>query len=582
MRGFFKKILPVILSSALLISFTTKISTHVSAATTSAKNFVVYYPNWATYNSARASMSVDDIPWSKVTVINHAFFTVGSDYTIQSLDTFADFQKTGTGFSHGAGWSDQNGNGCFGEYKYYKGLYPNVKVLVSIGGWTRGENFHTMASTASNRQTFINSIISFLKQYPFIDGIDIDWEYPGINRVKDPNDQYDHGCPGGPEDKQNYTALLKEIRAAYNANGLTNKMLTIAAPGGYDKVDNTEPDKYAQYLDMINVMTYDMHGAWDATTNNQSALYADPNDPSPTSPIDVKNKYNTDYIMKYFRDTYHVPASKLNVGSPYYSRGWKNVAANTGSNGLFAAASGAPVGNIDDPQNPGGQNTFAQMETLEKTSGWVKYRDNNAGGVPYLYNASQGIMYSYEDTTSAAVRCDYVNNNGFGGIIAWDISDDDPNGMPLTTTISNKLAIGSGDSVVTVPGVPTGLTASSVSTSQINVSWNTISGATSYDLLVDGKTITNVSNPYAHTGLAAGSTHTYQVRAVNSAGASAWSSSISAKTNSTSNIQPWAPNTAYKVGDLVSYNGITYRCQQPHTSLVGWEPPVVPALWQKI
>ncbi|WP_313563210.1 carbohydrate-binding protein [Ruminiclostridium cellobioparum] len=43
----------------------------------------------------------------------------------------------------------------------------------------------------------------------------------------------------------------------------------------------------------------------------------------------------------------------------------------------------------------------------------------------------------------------------------------------------------------------------------------------------------------------------------------------------------WAPNTAYAAGDTVTYSGSTYTCIQAHTSLTGWEPPNVPALWEK-
>ena len=43
----------------------------------------------------------------------------------------------------------------------------------------------------------------------------------------------------------------------------------------------------------------------------------------------------------------------------------------------------------------------------------------------------------------------------------------------------------------------------------------------------------------------------------------------------------WAPNTAYAVNDTVTYSGSTYTCLQAHTSLVGWEPSNVPALWEK-
>jgi hypothetical protein len=81
-----------------------------------------------------------------------------------------------------------------------------------------------------------------------------------------------------------------------------------------------------------------------------------------------------------------------------------------------------------------------------------------------------------------------------------------------------------------VPAVPTRLTATAASTSQINVSWKASTGATGYDLEIDGVATLGVTSPYPHTGLAANSTHTYRVRAKNSAGASAWSAAVTATT----------------------------------------------------
>ncbi|MFP2935029.1 fibronectin type III domain-containing protein, partial [Pyxidicoccus sp. 3LG] len=75
----------------------------------------------------------------------------------------------------------------------------------------------------------------------------------------------------------------------------------------------------------------------------------------------------------------------------------------------------------------------------------------------------------------------------------------------------------------TVPAVPSGLVATAGSESQITVTWNAVSGATGYDLQRDGVTVTGVTSPHAHSDLAAGSAHTYAVRARNAAGASAFS-----------------------------------------------------------
>ena len=53
-------------------------------------------------------------------------------------------------------------------------------------------------------------------------------------------------------------------------------------------------------------------------------------------------------------------------------------------------------------------------------------------------------------------------------------------------------------------------------------------------------------------------------------------------TGGTGHYAAWVPDTAYHVGDRVSYNGLDYQCQQAHTSIVTWEPPNTPALWSRL
>jgi chitinase len=387
------------------------------------KRIVIYFPNWAIYQSATNLFEVSFIPWNKVTHINHAFLKVGKisngNYNLALTDEWAD---TGISFAHSdPAWDGLKGH--FGEYKYYKSQYPNVKILISVGGWTKGKYFHEMASTEAGRNSFATSCVQFLIKYPFFDGIDIDWEYPGVDRPANPSDQYDEGTPGGPEGTHNFTLLLQVLRSTLNSNGMSAKLLTIAAPAGASMIALQEPTLYHPSLDFINVMTYDMHGTWENQTNHLSPIYASPNDPTPN--------LNTDYVMKYFRDALNVPAAKLNIGTPFYSRGWSGVSG--GTNGLYATANSGAPGNL----GTGGQNTYSKMKELESTSGYVKYWDTYAK-VPWLYNASLGYMYTYEDPASLAERCNYVTANGFGGIMAWDISTDDKNGFPLTSVIYNK------------------------------------------------------------------------------------------------------------------------------------------------
>ncbi len=425
----------ILLSMALLVAVS---AGFVFSAPASPKNFIIYFPNWGTYGEAHKNFTVGNIPWDKVTVINHAFLEVNNEFKLGFTDDWADLSIV---YPH----SEEDGlKGHFGEYKYYKQLYPQVKLLASVGGWTRGHNFHAMALTAAGRQTFADSCVEFLDKYPFFDGIDLDWEYPGVHRDPDPGDKYDKGCPGGPEGTVNFTLLLKDLRETFDKNGLTGKLLTAAIPAGYDKLALQQPKEYHKYLDFINVMTYDFHGAADPVTGHLSPLYANPKDTAPQKPVNVKKYYNTDYAMKLLVKL-GVPKGKLNVGSPWYSRGWKNVDGNTGINGLFANANGGPVGNWDDPDNPGGQNSYFRLKEMETLPGFVKYRDEKSGGSPWLYNAGTGEVYTYEDEVSLAKRCDYIKKKGFGGIIVWEITGDDKD-FTLTNLVYNKL-IGS----ITIP-----------------------------------------------------------------------------------------------------------------------------------
>lgn len=396
------------------------------------KNIIMYFPNWGVYSESHNNLTVGDIPWDKVTLINHAFFTVSKEFKLESTDKDADFEKS---FPNSEGWNQDQLRGHIGEYKYYKSKYPNVKVLISVGGWKRGENFHDMSKTKENRKIFIDSIIDFLKKYPFIDGIDIDWEYPGENREKDPNDEYDKGCPGGPEDKENFTLLLKEIRQAYNDNNFSNKMLTIANAGNYEKLQLQEPDKYIKYLDFINVMTYDFHGAFESKTNHHSPIYYNDDDPT------RYNKYTfcAEDALKMYVKEYNIPTEKLNVGSPFYSRGWSEVDDSTGTNGLFSTATKAYKGSWDSTTSPGGQIPWFQIKEMENKDGWKKYWDDKAK-VPYLYNKNLKSMITYEDEKSLKERCNFVIKNNYGGIIVWEITGDDKSkNFPLTTLLWESL-----------------------------------------------------------------------------------------------------------------------------------------------
>jgi chitin-binding protein len=152
---------------------------------------------------------------------------------------------------------------------------------------------------------------------------------------------------------------------------------------------------------------------------------------------------------------------------------------------------------------------------------------------------------------------------------------------PVTVTTSpavNDTQAPSAPGNLHVMGIPT--------SSSVTLMWSPSTdnvGVTGYRIYRGSTlsvTVSGTETSFTVTGLSAATSYTFTVRAIDAAGnESAASNTVQVTTASAPAAQPWAPNTAYAVGELVSYNGEIYECRQAHTSLVGWEPPNVPALW---
>ncbi|MBN1412450.1 MAG: hypothetical protein JW969_16505, partial [Spirochaetales bacterium] len=199
--------------------------TPTPAGNVSVKRIVGYYTEWSIY-SAHNMYYPSNIPWNSITHVLYAFART-SGGQIALFDSWAATGSVVDGYA-----------GTFGSFAVQKAAHPEVKILISVGGWTLSGEFHTIASTDATRNAFADSCVAFLNTYPFFDGVDIDWEYPGIPRdpdlVDNPNDT---GNPAGPEDKQNWTLLLQTMRSKLPAG----KLLTIAGPAGYDKMVFQDP-----------------------------------------------------------------------------------------------------------------------------------------------------------------------------------------------------------------------------------------------------------------------------------------------------------------------------------------------------
>ncbi len=400
----------------------------------SGKQVGAYFTQWSVYGRNYHVKNIDQSgAAAKLTFINYAFGNVYDDGRCGIInraesgngdggDAYADYQKSYDAASSvdGAGdmW-DQPLKGNFNQLKKLKARNPQIKLFISLGGWTWSKNFSRYSTTAAARQTMVSSCIDiYLKgNLPVgdgaggvgaaagvFDGIDIDWEYPGgggqpYNTVS-------------PDDKRNFTLLLAEFRRQLNA--LTSQTgrqyyLTIAAGAGADKIDNTEPAQYSQSLDWINLMTYDYHGGFEpqGPTNFQSNLLMDPNNPA----TGVVKTYATETAVNKLLAA-GVPAQKLVIGIPFYGRGWTGV-ANGGVNGLYQRATGPAFGTyeagIEDYKVLAPRNAPKFYHPVTKQL--------------WTYNGSE--FWSFDDPTVIATKAAYVNSLGLGGLFSWSLDGDD-------------------------------------------------------------------------------------------------------------------------------------------------------------
>ncbi|GHF39256.1 chitinase [Deinococcus metalli] len=407
---------------------------------------VAYFTQWGIYGRNYLVKNIDTSGTAAtLTHINYAFgniYNAGGTYKCDIVtraesgngdggDAFADYGKSFDAASSVDGVADvwnQPLKGNFNQLRKLKAKYPNLRLLISLGGWTWSRYFSAAASTDASRRALVASCLDvYIKgNLPVssdgaggagaaagvFDGIDIDWEYPGggglaYNTVS-------------AADRQNFTLLLQEFRRQLDALK-PGSLLTIAAPGGADKIANQDPAAYRDAVSWVNIMTYDFRGAWDSTgpTNFHSNLYTDPNGPG-TAPA---RTYSVDAAVTAFLNA-GMPASKIVIGVPFYGRGWTGVPG--AGNGLYQSATGAARGTYEAG--------IEDYKVLKNAPGTV-YRSGVTGQM-WKYDGT--TFWSYDDETVIAAKMAYIKSRGLGGAMAWSLDGDDATGT-LARAISNGL-----------------------------------------------------------------------------------------------------------------------------------------------
>jgi len=391
-----RMLLPAACLTVVLVGVLLASHTQVAAQDNPYK-LVGYYSSYGIYED----YYVTDIPADELTHLNYAAVDVSSNGQCVSSDEWTDMH-----FLYPSDDENLRLAGNFRQLQIMRGEHPNLKILMTVGGWENSENFSNAALTPESRARLVRSCVTFMQEYLF-DGIDLDWRYPVSGGA----------LPGRPEDKENFTLLLAEFRSQLDDAGLADNktyLLTMLAPPVKLLYQNYEWDRVHPYLDWINLMTFSFQGAWSDIASHQAPLYGNTRDPRGP---EVQSEYNVDGAVNAYLDA-GVPSYKLVIGIPFFAQAWQNVRPNDYF-GLYQSASGVPAGT-----RPGGILYYRDMLPLLQDQNYVNFFDEEVE-VPWLYSANERIALSYEDAQSVRAKIRYMRQHELGGIMIWQVNYDD-------------------------------------------------------------------------------------------------------------------------------------------------------------
>ncbi|MEO6613783.1 MAG: glycoside hydrolase family 18 protein [Chitinophagaceae bacterium] len=281
-----------------------------------------------------------------------------------------------------------------------KKTYPNLKIMVSIGGWGGCAPCSELFSSEEHRNNLAKTTVALFKQYG-IDGLDLDWEYPAIEGY--PGHKYD------ATDKENFTLLVKALRKEMG----NNYLLSFAA-GGFVKylAYSIDWEKVIPLVDFVNLMTYDLVGGYSTVTGHHTPLAGY-----------RTNQESTESCVNWLLHS-HIPPGKLIIGAAFYARVWENVPDS--NHGLY------------QPGKFQRGVAYKDLKTYVFDSSGYKYYWDKKSKAPYQYNKSRHLFATFDDKRSISEKTKFIRRKKLGGIMFWELSQDQPlNG--LTNEISKGL-----------------------------------------------------------------------------------------------------------------------------------------------
>jgi len=286
--------------------------------------------------------------------------------------------------------------------KILRAKNPQLLVLLSVGGWSGSTYFSDLAATFSARRKFAVSCVQLVERFGF-DGLDIDWEYPVTG-----GKPTDHKRES---DKKNFVLLLEQLRGSLDSFGHgRHLLLTVATTGYRNHLNDLWLKGMANVVDWFNLMGYDFNEMQPNCTSHHSGLFSWP--ALSTLDADATKYANSDAAVQWYL-AQGVPPEKIILGVPFYGQIWANVP--DANNGLYQSYKG----------RPGEDGTISYRDIkLSYLPVHTRYWDDRVE-VPWLYSRETKIMVSYEDSESIAQKAKYVIRWNLGGMMFWDLGQDD-------------------------------------------------------------------------------------------------------------------------------------------------------------
>ena len=256
-----------------------------------------------------------------------------------------------------------------------KSVNPELNVMLSVGGWGSGR-FSEMAADDARRLSFAQDCLKAVEEFG-LDGIDIDWEYPTSDAA---------GISSSPADRENFNLLMRDLRAVLGED----RLLTLASSAYAEYIDFFACE---QYLDFVNIMTYDMATA----PYHHAALYASEN-----------TKGCCEGAVKAHIEA-GVPVEKLVLGMPFYGRGGTAM-----------------------PR-------FVDYKDIEAGDAYVEMWDEVAQA-PYLADQEGNLVLGYDTPRSMTLKCDFIKATGLRGAMYWDYDGDNASG-DLRTVLAQQMGV---------------------------------------------------------------------------------------------------------------------------------------------